>query len=49
MGTEQATVKSLRVVRTDPDRGVLFISGSVPGNNGIVVKVRKSPRDKAKA
>lgn len=49
MGTEQATVKSLRVVRTDPDRGVLFISGSVPGNNGIVVKVRKSPRNKAKA
>jgi large subunit ribosomal protein L3 len=49
MGTEQATVKNLRVVRTDPDRGVLFIRGSVPGNNGIVVKVRKSPRNKAKA
>jgi len=48
MGTGQATVKSLKVVRTDPDRGVLFVRGSVPGNNGIVVKVRKSPRGKAK-
>ena len=48
MGTGQATVKSLKVVRTDPDRGVLFVRGSVPGNNGIVVKVRKSPRGKVK-
>jgi len=47
MGTLQATAKSLRVVRTDPDRGVLFVRGSVPGNNGIVVKVRKSTRSKS--
>jgi large subunit ribosomal protein L3 len=48
MGTLQATVKSLKVIRTDPDRGVLFVRGSVPGNNGIIVKVRKSPRGKAR-
>ena len=49
MGTEQATVKSLKVVRTDPDRGVLFVRGAVPGNDGILVKIRKSPRGKAQA
>jgi len=48
MGTEQATARSLRVVRTDPDKGVLFVRGSVPGNNGIVVKVRRSPRNPKK-
>jgi large subunit ribosomal protein L3 len=46
MGTEQATVKSLRVVRTDPERGVLLVRGSVPGNNGKIVKIRRSPRNK---
>ncbi len=48
MGTEQATVKSLTVVRADADRGVLLVRGSVPGNNGIIVKVRRSPRNKGK-
>lgn len=49
MGTGQATAKSLRVVRADADRGVLFVRGPVPGNNGIVVKVRRSPRSKARS
>jgi large subunit ribosomal protein L3 len=48
MGTEQATVKSLRVVRADSQRGVLIVRGSVPGNNGKIVKIRKSPRGKAR-
>lgn len=48
MGTEQATVKSLKVVRTDPAKGVLMVRGSVPGNNGKIVKIRKSPRGKAR-
>lgn len=47
MGTGEATVKNLKVVRTDPDRGVIFVRGAVPGNEGIVVRVRKSPRGKA--
>jgi large subunit ribosomal protein L3 len=47
MGTTQATVKSLRVVRADAERGVLMIRGSVPGNNGILVKIRKSTRNQA--
>jgi large subunit ribosomal protein L3 len=44
MGTEQATVQSLRVVRADVEKGVLLVRGSVPGNNGILVKIRKSTR-----
>jgi large subunit ribosomal protein L3 len=48
MGTQQATVKSLKVVRADSERGVLLVRGSVPGNNGKIVKIRKSPRGKAK-
>jgi large subunit ribosomal protein L3 len=47
MGTLSATVKSLRVVRVDAARGVLFVRGAVPGNEGALVKVRKSPRNKA--
>ena len=44
MGTEQATVQSLRVVRADVEKGVLLVRGSIPGNNGILVKIRKSTR-----
>jgi large subunit ribosomal protein L3 len=48
MGTGSATVKSLRVVRTDPKKGVLIVRGAVPGNEGVLLKIRKSPRNKAK-
>lgn len=48
MGTGQATVKSLKVIRVDGAKGVLIVRGAVPGNNGVLVKVRKSPRGKAK-
>jgi large subunit ribosomal protein L3 len=48
MGTLQATVKNLKVVRVDQKKGVLLVRGAVPGNNGVLVKVRKSPRGKAR-
>jgi large subunit ribosomal protein L3 len=48
MGTNQVTVKNLKVVRSDPEKGVLLVRGAVPGNEGILVKVRRSPRGKAK-
>jgi large subunit ribosomal protein L3 len=47
MGTQQATVQSLRVVRADAEKGVLLVRGSVPGNNGVLVKIRKSTRGRA--
>ena len=48
MGTKQVTVKSLRVVRSDPGKGILIVRGAVPGNEGALVKVRRSPRGKAR-
>ncbi len=48
MGTRQVTVKSLRVVRVDADKGILMVRGAIPGNEGALVKVRLSPRGKAK-
>jgi large subunit ribosomal protein L3 len=47
MGTGEATVKNLKVVRVDADKGVLFVGGPVPGNEGIVVRVCKSQAGKA--
>ena len=48
MGTGEATVRNLKVVRVDADKGVLFVRGAVPGNEGIVVRVRRSPALKVK-
>jgi len=48
MGTGSATVKSLKVVRADPARAILMVRGAVPGNEGALVKVRRSPRGKAR-
>jgi len=48
MGTGEATVKNLKVVRVDADKGVLLLGGPVPGNEGIVVRVRRSPALKVK-
>ncbi len=48
MGTGQVTVKNLKVVRADADRGILIVRGAVPGNEGVLLKVRRSPRGKAK-
>jgi large subunit ribosomal protein L3 len=41
MGDEQATIKKVRVVRTDPDRNLLLVNGSLPGARGSLILVRK--------
>jgi large subunit ribosomal protein L3 len=41
MGTQQVTVKNLKVVRSDADRGILLVRGAVPGNEGALLKVRR--------
>lgn len=48
MGTNQVTVKSLKVVRSDAAKGILIVRGAVPGNEGALVKVRRSSRGKAR-
>ena len=42
MGTTRVTVKDLRVVQSDPARGILMVKGAVPGNEGTLVKIRRS-------
>lgn len=41
MGAERATIKKLTVVRSDADRNLLLIKGSVPGARNALVVVRK--------
>src|SRR5919204_1168297 len=42
MGHEQATIKKVRVVSTDPDRNLLLVKGSLPGARGSLILVRKA-------
>jgi large subunit ribosomal protein L3 len=48
-GVDRHTVKNLRIVRVDEARGLLFISGGIPGpNNGLVqVRSARTPRKSA--
>ncbi len=42
MGDERATIKKVRVVRTDPDRNLLLVRGSLPGARGSLILVKKA-------
>jgi large subunit ribosomal protein L3 len=42
MGDERVTTKKLRVVRTDPERGLLLVKGSLPGARGALILVKKA-------
>jgi large subunit ribosomal protein L3 len=42
MGDETVTVKKLRVVRTDPDRNLLLVKGTLPGARGALILVKKA-------
>lgn len=42
MGDERVTIKKLRVVRTDPDRNLLLVKGSLPGARGSLILVKKA-------
>ncbi len=41
MGDERVTVKKVRVVRTDPERNLLLVNGSLPGSRDSVILVEK--------
>ncbi len=49
MGTNQVTVKNLKVVRSDSAKGILMVRGAVPGNEGILLKVRRSKHGRARS
>ena len=42
MGDETITIKKVRVVRTDPDRNLLLVKGSLPGARGSLILVKKA-------
>ena len=42
LGDDRVTIKKLNVVRTDPERNLLLVKGSVPGAPNALVMVRKA-------
>ena len=40
-GVDRCTIRNLAVVRVEPDRNLLLVSGAVPGSRGGVIEVRK--------
>ena len=42
MGAERTTVKSLRVVKIDTERNLLWLKGAVPGSPNGLVTIRKT-------
>jgi large subunit ribosomal protein L3 len=42
MGDERVTTKKVRVIRTDPDRNLLLVKGSLPGARGGLILVKKA-------
>ncbi len=46
LGDERVTTQNLKVVRTDPERGLIMIMGAVPGAKGGWVMVRDAVKRK---
>jgi large subunit ribosomal protein L3 len=46
MGAKQVTVRGLRVVDVNADRGLLLLQGGVPGPRSGIVTIRRSTRRK---
>lgn len=44
MGAARVTVRSLDVVRIDPDQNLLLVKGPIPGHNQSTVVIRKATR-----
>ncbi|HYC25876.1 MAG TPA: 50S ribosomal protein L3, partial [Roseiarcus sp.] len=40
LGVERVTTQNLRVVQTDPERGLILVEGAVPGHSGGWIAVR---------
>jgi large subunit ribosomal protein L3 len=49
MGSDQVTVRNLRVLESDPARGLLIVEGSVPGAKNSLLRIRKSNRKPTEA
>ncbi|MEN9524214.1 MAG: Ribosomal protein large subunit ribosomal protein [Candidatus Parcubacteria bacterium] len=39
MGSDRVTVKNLKVVHIDPEDGIMYVSGAIPGRRGTLVEI----------
>jgi len=39
MGVERATIKNLKIIDINPEQKLIFLKGSLPGNNGNSVEI----------
>ncbi|WIY83181.1 50S ribosomal protein L3 [Propionimicrobium sp. PCR01-08-3] len=44
MGGENSTVQNLKVHAVDPEKGLLLVTGAIPGNKGSLVVVRSAAK-----
>jgi large subunit ribosomal protein L3 len=49
LGVERVTTQNLRVVQTDPERGLILVEGAVPGVAGGWIYVRDAVKRKLPA
>lgn len=49
LGVERVTTQNLEVVRTDVERGLILVKGSVPGHDGAFVEIRDAVKKKLPA
>ena len=49
LGVERVTTQNLRVVRTDPERGLILVEGAVPGVAGGWIQIRDAVKRKLPA
>ena len=49
LGVERVTTQNLRVVQTDPERGLILVEGAVPGVAGGWIQIRDAVKRKAPA
>jgi large subunit ribosomal protein L3 len=40
-GVEQVTIRNLSIVKLEPEKGVLYVNGAIPGYRGAVVLIQK--------
>jgi large subunit ribosomal protein L3 len=40
-GVEQVTIRNLSIVKLEPEKGVLYVNGAIPGGRGSLVLIRK--------
>ena len=46
MGHTTITIQNLEVVKTDLDKNVILVKGSVPGAKGAILKLKVSVKNK---